>query len=222
MGCAASSVEKPRPGRPLVLTEDERIAQILGAAGDVLSRSGFANTTMEKIASEAGMSKRTLYQYFPDKLALMSALLRQCDSNPLLQSLAKEEFSGTPREVLRQSLHEIAGHILAPSQTCLTRLAMAEATIAPEMSRLFYENALGGVLAFFARRLRLMTARGMIACDDPERTADLLIGALIGHLHFRQLTAGETPPPACCAEVSDRIDALIALVGPSLGLAAED
>ncbi|MBZ4690949.1 MAG: Transcriptional regulator, TetR family [Cereibacter sp.] len=211
--------EKARLGRPQVLSDDERIAQILAAAGEVFKRIGYSGATMEKIAAEAGMSKRTLYQNFPDKLTLLSALLKCCDSNPLLQSLAEEDFSGPARDVLRRSLYEIAGHILAPSQTCLTRLAMVEAPTSPEMSRLFYENALGGVVAFFARRLRLMAERGMIRCEDPDRVADFLIGALIGHVHLRQLTNAQDPLPPACDEIVARIEALIALVAPAMQLA---
>jgi AcrR family transcriptional regulator len=45
--------------------------RILDAASRCFSRYGFQKTAMEDIASEAGMSRRSLYRSFPDKLTLL-------------------------------------------------------------------------------------------------------------------------------------------------------
>jgi AcrR family transcriptional regulator len=55
----------------------ERIPQILAAARAVFARSGFAQTRMEDIAREAGLSKAALYLYFDSKDDVVSALLTQ-------------------------------------------------------------------------------------------------------------------------------------------------
>ncbi len=53
----------------------ERIPQITQAAMRVFARQGFAQTRMDDIAHEAGLSKATLYLYFTSKDELISAIL---------------------------------------------------------------------------------------------------------------------------------------------------
>jgi AcrR family transcriptional regulator len=57
----------PRPGRPR--SEKTRIA-ILEAAADLMLESGFAATTIESIAARAGVSKVTIYKWWPSRGAL--------------------------------------------------------------------------------------------------------------------------------------------------------
>jgi AcrR family transcriptional regulator len=60
--------------RPTI--SEERVRQILEAAGAVFARSGFSETRMDDIAAAAGLSKGALYLYFPGKEGLIMALLR--------------------------------------------------------------------------------------------------------------------------------------------------
>lgn len=43
------------------------------AANELFFRKGFKNTTMDDISKKLGMSKKTVYQYFPGKLELLEA-----------------------------------------------------------------------------------------------------------------------------------------------------
>ncbi len=56
--------------------EKEKIATILGAARKRFGHYGIAKTTMSEIASDIGMSKASLYYYFPDKEHLFVAVIR--------------------------------------------------------------------------------------------------------------------------------------------------
>jgi AcrR family transcriptional regulator len=57
----------PRPGRPR--SEKTRLA-ILEAAADILLESGFSATTIESIAARAGVSKVTIYKWWPSRGAV--------------------------------------------------------------------------------------------------------------------------------------------------------
>jgi AcrR family transcriptional regulator len=57
------------------LSRDARRAQLLGAARDVFAAHGYHAAAMDDIAEAAGISKPVLYQHFPSKLDLYSALL---------------------------------------------------------------------------------------------------------------------------------------------------
>jgi AcrR family transcriptional regulator len=47
--------------------------KILEVAYQYFIKQGYKNTTMDEIAQELGMSKKTLYKYFPGKLELLAA-----------------------------------------------------------------------------------------------------------------------------------------------------
>src|SRR6266567_7610341 len=51
-----------------------RVAQILAAADGILSQEGFEALTVRRIALEAGVPVGSIYQFFPDKAAVVDAL----------------------------------------------------------------------------------------------------------------------------------------------------
>lgn len=57
------------------LPREERRQQVLAAALEVFSTSGYHSASMDEIAEEAGVSKPVLYQHFPGKLELYLELL---------------------------------------------------------------------------------------------------------------------------------------------------
>jgi len=59
----------PRPN-----VSEERQAQIIESAINVFARRGFANTRMEDVAAEAGLSKGLLYWYFKSKEEIIIAI----------------------------------------------------------------------------------------------------------------------------------------------------
>ncbi len=65
----------------------QRRGQLLDAALQLMARQGFAATSMEDIAREAGVAKGTVYLYFPTKDALLTALLETQSLLPELTAL---------------------------------------------------------------------------------------------------------------------------------------
>ncbi len=63
------------------MPRSERRAQLLDAAQAVFVQSGYHAAAMDEIADRAGVSKPVLYQHFPGKLDLYTALLdTSCDA----------------------------------------------------------------------------------------------------------------------------------------------
>lgn len=56
------------------MAPDDRKKQIVAVTASVFDQQGFANTTMDSIASEIGIAKATLYYYFPSKDDLLLAI----------------------------------------------------------------------------------------------------------------------------------------------------
>lgn len=55
--------------------DGRRADVIVEAAGRLFLASGFARVSMDDLARELGMSKKTIYRHFPDKRSLLAAVL---------------------------------------------------------------------------------------------------------------------------------------------------
>jgi AcrR family transcriptional regulator len=60
-----------------LLRRDERRAQILETAAAAFSREGYAATSVEEVAQEAGITKLIVYRHFESKSELYTAILDQ-------------------------------------------------------------------------------------------------------------------------------------------------
>lgn len=75
---------------------------IVEATGQVFSQGGEGQTTTTSVARRAGVSIGSLYQYFPDKKALIAKFFEQRirDDIALMEQLALDGIERSPREVL--------------------------------------------------------------------------------------------------------------------------
>ncbi|HZZ49555.1 MAG TPA: TetR/AcrR family transcriptional regulator [Pseudonocardia sp.] len=83
------------------------VRRILEAAGTVLADHGYDGTTTSRIASAAGISPGSLYQYFPNKDAVISAIADEYFSEMemrLIGHLANHMGSANERQMVRESL----------------------------------------------------------------------------------------------------------------------
>lgn len=85
------------------LTGDERRKEIIQAAMDVFSRSGFSGATTRKIAKKAGISEAMIYSHFKDKEDLYSAIIDQ-KMQDLGDSIHADAFGPPSRLPVRSGL----------------------------------------------------------------------------------------------------------------------
>ena len=64
-----------RPGRPTAEEAEQKRHGLIAAALDEFARIGFHGASLRDIAEKANVSSRTLYNYYPDKLAMFEACL---------------------------------------------------------------------------------------------------------------------------------------------------
>jgi AcrR family transcriptional regulator len=75
--------------------------KILSAARSLFYREGIHATGVERIAQEAGVSKRTMYQHFPSKTQLVEAYLRGIhESGGMPNEKAVDTVGASPRNRL--------------------------------------------------------------------------------------------------------------------------
>ncbi len=158
----------------------ERIPQIIQAAMAVFARSGFAQTRMEDIAQEAGLSKATLYLYFPSKDDMIVAILQSffdhgfSELDALLASdgPVAERLAGWARERAREMRGQAA--FLSIGFEFYAVAARQEAT--RQVLQRYYRLYRAGIAAL----IRQGQERGELGAADPHDLAIALIGGLEG------------------------------------------
>ncbi|OBF81190.1 TetR family transcriptional regulator [Mycobacterium sp. 852002-51163_SCH5372311] len=99
--------------------------RILAAAAELFYREGINATGVERLATESSVSKRTLYQHFPSKAAVVEAYLRNIEPR-VANPLAPPAADLTPREQLLALFQAPAGRG-APLRGCPFHNAAVEA-----------------------------------------------------------------------------------------------
>ena len=191
--CEPSPPRSASPGRPKDL---EKRAAILAAAKQLFPEQGFDGTSMDAIATAAGVSKLTVYSHFTDKEGLFVEAIRdRCDQElpiSLFDVPVSEDMVGQLMPIARAFF----GLIASPSSVAMHRLLTAGTKTSDKLARLFWK--VGPVRAHegFACFLKRADEAGKLNIADPMRAASQFFSLLKGELHL-QMTMG------CCEKWSD-------------------
>lgn len=133
---------------------------------------GFAATSIEHVASAAGVSKVTVYNHFADKRGLfVAAVERECE-------LMRGHFTieSMPGASLRDRLSAIGEAMHAflsrPEMVQFERRIAAETEHDPEIGTAFLANGPHRMRAAFARLLAAMAEAGEVEIEDPQLAAE--------------------------------------------------
>jgi len=183
------------------------VEAILQAAAQVFERHGYAAGTTNRIVERAGVSIGTLYQYFPNKDAILVALVHRhlAESTAALQPHLQRLNRGARFEdVLPNIVHAmVAMHALTSG---LHRVLFEEtplpSTLRAELDEL--EDQLVDVAA------EALATDPSTAPNDPRLTARVMISAIEGLTHRLVLR----PPPnvtpdAIANEITELVRAYI-------------
>ena len=194
------------------------VERIIAACHDVLLERGYDATTTNHIAERAGISPGSLYQYFPDKTAILAEVLDRYSSD-LVARMSRAFLSalGSPTSdaVRRLVTAMLDAYEENPG---LLRVLVEQIPRSPDSAR-----------AVFARRMDDMLTTAILAQpgQHPDRPADVaawlvvrtvehvtiswilersghdrsvlideLTALIVGYLDGARSRAGEAPPPA--------------------------
>lgn len=179
-------------GRPSV--PDAVVRQsIVAAAQRLLSSGGAAAMTMERVAAEAGIAKKTLYRFASDRAALIGMLVGSWIEPifPGLKAGAADE--GAPAALTR-FLGDIARAVLSADAVGLYRMLASDADLRERFLAAYNEKGIERSRAELARWLARQVAAGELRLPiAAERAADLLLSAVIAE-PLRQITLGLIEP----------------------------
>jgi AcrR family transcriptional regulator len=157
------------------LPDDETAARILTAAFDQAEDFGLRRFTMDDVARRVGVSRVTIYRYFPKKDQLINALLMRELRRFLTKLDAVIEAEHTSEAKLSQGLLFCLTFLRA--HRVLNRLLRTE----PELILPYLTIRAGHVVAaarsWIARHIRDEVAAGRIAL--PEQDIDMLAELLV-------------------------------------------
>ena len=156
--------------RPAI-RKGRKFDQVLAGAREVFLRNGFEGASVDDIARASGVSKATLYTYFPDKRAMFMEMARaQCEAQA--EAMLQEIDTNAPAaQVLAQAARGVLRLILSEFGIKVFRICVAEADRFPELGQQFYETGPAMGRKHVAEFLRLAHARGELRVDDPEMAA---------------------------------------------------
>lgn len=184
------SAKAAGPGRP---KDMGKRAAILEAAKRMFTQHGFDGASMDQIASEAGVSKLTVYSHFGDKDALfLAAVESHCDL-----SLPSSLFEPSPDTPLRDRLMDIArafySMVTAPEAVAGHRMLCSPQMAHSGLPKLFWEAGPMRVQSDFAALLHRRIAAGELDIPDVPRAAGQFFSLLKGEPHACLVFGGPGP-----------------------------
>ena len=161
--------EEHGPGR----TAEKRQA-ILSTATELFLRNGFRGTSMDELASQAGVSKQTVYKQFTDKERLFREIIEGVTANAqAVISALTAAFGDTPAttcDELEARLCTVArvylDAVLSTQVLSLRRLIIAETEQFPDLARRYYEQAPAGGIDVIRDSLEPYADAGLLAVRD--------------------------------------------------------
>ncbi|WP_422421441.1 TetR/AcrR family transcriptional regulator [Pseudomonas sp. GZD-222] len=151
---------------------EETRATLLATARKVFSERGYAETSMDDLTAQAGLTRGALYHHFGDKKGLLAAVVEQIDAEMDARLQAISDTVGDTWEGF--------------FQRCQAYLQMA---LEPEIQRIVLRDAravLGGASPDAQRHcvesmqslINKLIQQGVVAEADPQALASLVYGSL--------------------------------------------
>ena len=171
--------------------------QITDAARSLFLAQGFSRTTMDAVTAEAGVSKQTLYAYFPSKTELLLEILTDArHALPAPEWLRPPETRAELRAALIGFGERLMDIMFDAEMIAVLRLLLGEAVHLPAMRQSFLDALPLQLLGRARVILDGAAANGLIEFGQPDASVRMLVGPLMSYVIFGGLMAtGEPKPP---------------------------
>ena len=153
-------------------------AAIESAALALFLRDGYARTSVDAVAREAGVSKRTVYDYYGDKQRLFLDVIARTQAGhedhfrALLDATLPADAPDLEAALVAFGRAFASGVAQTPDRNAMVRLLVAEAVHFPELLELW--RAPGPQQQVLAERLAGFAERGLLDVPDPLEAAAYL------------------------------------------------
>jgi TetR/AcrR family transcriptional regulator len=184
-----SATRAPAAGRAHAKRErrkDARPGELLDAALELFVEKGFAATRSEEVAARAGVSKGTLFLYFPSKEELFKAVVRENISGRFPEwDEAFRSFEGSSADMVRQCLQVWWDRVGTSKASGLGKLIMSEARNFPDLAAFCQQELVRPCQALISGILQRGVERGEFRPIDLPYAAFTIMGAMVFLMNMR-------------------------------------
>lgn len=187
-------MSSPPAPAPRQRRKEARPQELLDAALALFVEKGFAATRSEEVAARAGVSKGTLYLYYPSKEELLKAVVRQNMSQVVADAQdVFERYTGSSTELLKLLLTTWWSRVGCTAASGIHKIMLAEARNFPEIVEFQEQEVVQPANALLARALQRGIDQGEFR-DVPVRETTVLLYAPMIFLALHKHSVGACLP----------------------------
>ena len=176
----SDTVAHAKPLHARLRRKEARPLELLDAALELFVERGFAATRSEDVAARAGVSKGTLYLYFPSKEELLKAVIRQKVVNEIAEGFEiVRGFEGSSADLLALMLRMWWERIGETPASGIVKLMISEVRNFPEIARFYVDEVVAPSNQMMAQMVQRGVASGEFRSVDVPRVVSALIGPLV-------------------------------------------
>ncbi|WP_298676297.1 TetR/AcrR family transcriptional regulator [uncultured Lentibacter sp.] len=172
--------------------KEARPEEIIDAALAEFAAVGYSAASMAQIAARAGIARSTIYLYYADKEALISAAFDLRLGQAFAAAGQGVALSSGPfREVFHEMLTLLYTRIVKSDALVLLKVLVAEGRQFPQLLTRYHDTALNAAMTMLTGLLKQGLARGELRPDvmgyDIKLVMSPIMLAAIWHLTFQEL-----------------------------------
>jgi AcrR family transcriptional regulator len=123
--------------------KEARPGELLAAALDLFVEKGFAATRAEEVAQRAGVSKGTLFLYFPSKEELFKAVVREHVSGTIRDAFGEiQTYPGSSTELVHYLMMQWWERYGKTKASGISKLMMSESNNFPELATFYQQEVI--------------------------------------------------------------------------------
>jgi AcrR family transcriptional regulator len=198
-----------------VIKRGRKFDQVVEGAACVFMAEGFEGASVDAIAKEAGVSKATLYSYFPDKKLLFLEVARREITRQASLITEIDHRGLAPREVLTQIGMNLSTLIHSRFGMSVYRVVIAESERFPEIAQQFYTEGPCVTEARMVAYFQHAEKRGALKVDDPRLASHQFVELCKADCFFPVLIGLQPGPTAdeLRRSVNSAVDVFLARYG---------
>lgn len=175
-----STVASDTPAPTRRRRKETRPQELLEAALELFVEKGFAATRAEEVARRAGVSKGTLYLYYPSKEELFKAVVRR----KLTDLIAEGQdlvgsFEGSTSDLLRALMQTWWERFGATPAAGIHKVVIAEVRNFPELAQFYTDEVILPADRLFSSAVARGVARGEFRPVPEHEVAHALMAPMI-------------------------------------------